>query len=331
MGRDNLNNNRVFSSGKMILVTGGAGFIGSHVCDRLLKLGHEIICLDNFNDYYNPEIKRKNIFHNLRNNKYFLEEIDIIDYEALKKIFSKYKIEKIIHLAARAGVRPSINKPMLYFDVNVKGTQNLLELARLYDIKTFIFGSSSSVYGNNTKIPFNEEDITENQISPYASTKKIGETLCKAYSEIYGINITCLRFFTVYGPRGRPDMAPYKFTDLIYRAEPIEMFGDGSSKRDYTYVGDIVEGIINALEKNYKFEIFNLGNSDPIELKKFISIIEIALNKKAKIIKKPIPLGDVKITYADITKSKKLLNYNPKTKLTEGIGNLVKWYHLSKT
>ena len=304
MDRNNLNNNGIFLGGKMILVTGGAGFIGSHVVDRLLELGYEVVCLDNFNDYYDPKIKKRNIQHNINNPKFKLEKVDIVNFDKLKEIFQKYNFKKIIHLAARAGVRPSIEQPNLYFRVNVLGTQNLLELSRKNEVQTFIFGSSSSVYGNNKKIPFSEEDKADNQISLYASSKKCGEILCKSYSELYNMNISCLRFFTVYGPRGRPDMAPYKFTDLIFNNRPIEMYGDGTSKRDYTYVSDIVYGIIRALKKNYKFEIINLGNSNPIELKEFIEIIQKTVGKKAKIIQKPVPLGDVNITYADISKAK---------------------------
>ena len=309
-----------------IMVTGGAGFIGSHTCDALLKKGKKVLCLDNFNDYYSPKIKKKHIKHNIENSNFILKKADIRDYEKLDEIFKKHKIKKIIHLAARAGVRPSLENSKLYFDVNVMGTLNLLEMAKKHNIKTFIFGSSSSVYGDNKKTPFKESDLTENQISPYASTKKINELMCKTYSNLYNINCTCLRFFTVYGPRGRPDMAPYKFTDIIYNEKTIEMYGEGTSSRDYTYVTDLVDGIINALEKSYKYEIFNLGNSNPIELKKFINIIEKALDKKARIIKKPMPIGDVNTTYADISKSNKMLNYAPKIKIEEGIKKLVDWY-----
>ena len=330
MDRHNFNNYWFFYGGKMILVTGGAGFIGSHVCDKLLTLDHKVVCLDNFNDYYDPQIKRKNISHNLENPNYFLEEVDIIDVDNLKKIFLKHKINKVIHLAARAGVRPSIKEPQLYFDVNVSGTQNLLDLSRQYNVKTFIFGSSSSVYGNNKKIPFSEEDKVDNQVSPYAATKKCGEVLCNSYSQLFDINIVCLRFFTVYGPRGRIDMAPYKFTKLISEGKTIEMYGDGSSRRDYTYVEDIVSGIISALDKNYKFEIINLGNFHSIELKKFISIVENTVGKKANIVQKPMPIGDVNITYADISKAKNLLDYKPKTSIEEGMKKFVEWFQRSK-
>jgi len=316
---------KVKPTGKSVAVI-GAGPAGLTCAGDLAKKGHKVICLDNFNDYYDPEIKRKNIKKNLENPNFVLEEKDITNFEELKKVFSKYEIKKIIHLAARAGVRPSIKQPQLYFDVNVKGTQNLLELSRKNNVRTFVFGSSSSVYGNNKEIPFSENHRTEKQISPYASSKKCAEILCKSYSKLFNINITCLRFFTVYGERGRPDMAPYKFTDLIFNDKTIEMYGDGTSKRDYTYVKDIVQGIISALEKNLEFEIINLGNSDPIELKEFISIIENTVGKTAKIIQKPIPPGDVNITYADITKAKKLLSYKPETDIRQGIKKMFDWY-----
>ena len=309
-----------------ILVTGGAGFIGSHVCDALLEKEKKVVCLDNFNDYYDPEKKKKNIEHNLKKKNFSVEKVDITNFDDLKKVFQKYKIDKMIHLAARAGVRPSIEQPRLYFKVNIQGTLNLLELCKEFNIKTFIFGSSSSVYGNNKKIPFSESDITENQISPYASSKKAGEQLCRMYSKFYDINITCLRFFTVYGPRGRPDMAPYKFTKLIYKDKPITMYGDGTSKRDYTFIADIVSGILSATEKQFKFEIINLGNSDPIQLKEFIEIIESILEKKAVINQKEMPPGDVDITYADISKAKKLLNYDPSTDIKTGMKKFIKWY-----
>ena len=213
------------------LVTGGAGFIGSHVCDALLKKGKQVICLDNFNDYYSPERKRKNIQHNLSNNSFFLEEKNITQFKKLKEVFKKHKIKTVIHLAAQAGVRASLKNPSLYEEINVKGTLNLLELSKQFNIKNFVFGSSSSVYGLNKKIPFSENDKTNTPISPYATTKKAGEMLCHTYSKIHGLNITCIRFFTVYGPRGRPDMAPYLFTKLISEDKPIFRYGNGTSKR----------------------------------------------------------------------------------------------------
>ena len=292
-----------------ILVTGGAGFIGSHVCDALLKKGKQVICLDNFNDYYSPLRKRKYIEHNLSNKSFFLEKSDITEFEKLKNVFEKHKIKIVIHLAARAGVRASLKNPFLYEKVNVKGTLNLLELSRQFKIKNFVFGSSSSVYGLNKKTPFSESDSTNTPISPYAAT-----------------NITCLRFFTVYGPRGRPDMVPYLFTKLINEDKPIIKYGDGNSKRDYTFVNDVVQGILAAAEKNYSFEIFNIGNSKTIELNKFISTIEKLLGKKSKIIQKEMPKEDVPITYANISKAKKDLGYDPKTDIKQGMEDFIEWF-----
>ena len=311
-----------------ILVTGGAGFIGSHVCEALLKKGHFVICVDNLNSYYNPKIKKENIEGCLKNKKFKFYKKDITDYIELKKVFSDNKIDKIVHLAARAGVRASIKDPLLYERVNVGGTLNLLEVAKGYKIKNFVFGSSSSVYGNNKKVPFSESDSTNMPVSPYAATKKAGELICYVYSHIYGIPTTCLRFFTVYGPRGRPDMAPYKFTKLINEGKKIDMYGRGNTSRDYTYVDDIVGGIIKALDSNFKYEIINLGNSNTVKLKYFISLIEKELEKKAKIKIMPAQIGDVKRTYADINKAKKLLGYKPKVKIEEGIKEFVRWYKL---
>jgi UDP-glucuronate 4-epimerase len=309
-----------------ILVTGGAGFIGSHVCDALLKAGKKVVCIDNFNDYYSPERKRKNISQNAGNKMFSVEESDITEYNAMRSIFKKYKIDKIIHLAARAGVRPSLENPFIYEETNIRGTLNLLELSREFKLKNFVFGSSSSVYGLNAKVPFSEEDRTDNAISPYAATKKAGEVLCHTYSHLYGLNIICLRFFTVYGPRGRPDMAPYLFTEAIIKGKTITMYGDGTSKRDYTYVEDIVSGVISALEKKFRYEIFNLGESKTVELRKLISVIEKKTGKKAAIIKKQMPKGDVPITYADLSKSRKMLGYSPKTQIEEGMSSFIGWY-----
>ena len=310
-----------------ILVTGGAGFIGSHVCDALLKKGKQVICLDSFNDYYSPERKRKNIQHNISNNSFFLEEKDITQFEKLKEVFKKHKMKTVIHLAAQAGVRASLKNPSLYEEINVKGTLNLLELSRRYNVQNFVFGSSSSVYGLNKKIPFSENDKTNTPISPYAATKKAGEMLCHTYSKIHGLNIICLRFFTVYGPRGRLDMAPYLFTKLINENKPIFKYGDGTSKRDYTYVNDVVQSILSASEKNYSFEIFNIGNSKTVELNKFISVIENLLGKKAKIIQKQMPQEDVPVTYADISKAKKDLGYDPKTDIKQGMKEFITWFN----
>lgn len=320
-----------------ILITGGAGFIGSHVCEELLKTKNNttIIIVDNFNNYYNPKIKRNNVKvlerhrdTNIKthNNILNVYEGDISDLNFLKNIFESNDITKIIHLAAQAGVRYSLKNPFVYEKSNINGTLNLLELAKDYDVKTFIFGSSSSVYGNDTKAPFKEDNIQDKPISFYAATKRSGELMCYSYHHLYKLNITCLRFFTVYGERGRPDMAPFIFVDKINKGEEISMFGDGSTMRDYTYVKDIVSGIISALNKSLSFEIINLGNGNPIKLNDFISTIENILGKKAIIKQLPIPSGDVNLTYADIDKAKKLLNYNPETNIKEGMKRFVDWY-----
>lgn len=310
----------------IVLVTGGAGFIGSHLCDALLARGDEVICIDSFNDYYDSKIKENNIKHNVNNKNFKLFKIDILDSAGMESVFESEKPDKVVHLAARAGVRPSLNNPLFYEKVNIRGTLNLLELAKEFNVKNFIFGSSSSVYGNRKASPFSEGDNVDFPVSPYAATKKAGELLCYTYHHLYGINVSCLRFFTVYGPRGRPDMAPLKFTKLIDSGEEVEIYGDGTSQRDYTYVGDIVEGILSALDANSGYEIFNLGSSDPVELNYFISLIEKALGKEARRKYVEKQQGDVGVTFADISKAKKLLSYDPKIGVEEGVRKLVEWY-----
>jgi UDP-glucuronate 4-epimerase len=307
-----------------ILVTGGAGFIGSHLCERLLKQGKKIICVDDLNAYYNPKFKLENLKILRKYGNFRFAKADITKKSRLDNLFRKNKIEKVVHLAARAGVRPSIDHPYLYESVDIKGTIHLLELARKHKVKQFIFGSSSSVYGLN-KAPFNEGQKTM-PISQYAACKAAGELFCYTYHQLYGIPVTCLRFFTVYGPRGRPDMAPYKFTELIAKGKAIPVYGDGTSRRDYTYVDDIVDGVIKALNRNFKFEIFNLGESNTVQLKHFISLIEKNLGRKAKIKRIPNQPGDVPITYADLKKSRQKLGYKPKIKIEEGMRRFVKWY-----
>lgn len=308
------------------LITGGAGFIGSNVVDRLLMEGKKIICLDNFDNFYDPAIKRKNISDALKNPDFKLIEGDIRDLKLLKDIFSSHKISHVFHPAARAGVRPSIADPLLYEDVNIKGTMNMLEMAKGFKVENFVFASSSSVYGENKKVPFSESDNVDNPISPYAATKKACEEICYTYHHLYNIPITCLRFFTVYGPRQRPEMAIHKFTRLIDEGKKMPMFGDGSSKRDYTYIDDIIDGVMKSLDKRHAFEIFNLGESETTELRKLISLIEKNLSKKAIIEEQPNQPGDVPITYADIEKAKRMLQYNPATKIEKGIELFVKWY-----
>ena len=308
-----------------ILVTGGAGFIGSHLCDSLLRDGHTVFCLDDFNNYYSPDQKISNIFNAQKRPSFKLIRGDIRNKKLVKRIFDENEIDKVVHLAARAGVRPSFENPELYEDVNINGTKNLLDVALKNNVKQFIFASSSSVYGTNEKIPFSEEDEIQNMISPYAKTKRKGELLCKEYSS-KGLKITILRFFTVFGPRNRPDMAVFKFSDSVYNDREIILFGDGSMKRDFTFVSDIVNGIKKSLEKEFEFEIINLGNNKPITVKELIKLIEKTVGKKALIKSTAVPKGDVPITYADISKAKRLLGWEPETSVEEGLKQFFEWY-----
>lgn len=309
-----------------ILVTGGAGFIGSNLVDRLLKTENRITVVDNFNDFYNPEIKRANIKEHLKHNNYHLVEGDLRDSDTVTELFERSQFDEVIHLAAMAGVRPSIERPVYYQEVNLIGTMNLLEAMKKHNIKKLIFASSSSVYGNNEKVPFSESDPVDNPISPYASTKKSGELMVYTYHHLYQIKAACLRFFTVYGPRQRPEMAIHLFTDLIYNGQPIKMFGNGESQRDYTFVDDIVDGIISCRKFNFDYEIFNLGRSDTVKLSELIAKIESALGKKADIKQLSQQMGDVNRTFADITKAKKILNFEPKISIDDGITKFVEWY-----
>jgi UDP-glucuronate 4-epimerase len=312
----------------IILVTGGAGFIGSHLCEQLLKEGYTVICLDNFDSFYDPNIKIKNIEGMGKKfpNQFELITGDIRNYEHLTETFKKNQIDSVVHLAARAGVRPSINNPLFYQDVNIRGTIVLLEACKEFGIKDFIFASSSSVYGENQRVPFSEEDLDIQPISPYGATKRAGELLCYSYHHLYGMNIACLRIFTAYGPRQRPEMAIHKFTRLIDQAEKIPIYGDGSSRRDYTYIDDLIEGILNVMNHHKGFELYNLGESQTTSLNELIRLIEEALGKKANIeMLEPQP-GDVSITYADISKAERKLGYHPKIKIEEGIRRFVEWY-----
>ena len=312
---------------KNILVTGGAGFIGSHLVETLLAEDDwQVSVVDNFNDFYNPEFKRANVSHFLENPRFSLCEIDICDAEKLGEVFAENKFDVIVHLAARAGVRPSLLQPELYAETNINGTLNLLELAKKHGVEQFVFGSSSSVYGINCKIPFAEDDRIQQPISPYAATKAAGELLCHTYSHLYPIRTVCLRFFTVYGARQRPDLAIRKFSRLILEDEPIPLFGDGTTRRDYTYVDDIIQGVRAAIDYTQtKHEIFNLGESQTVELKELIRLLEENLGKKAIINYQPMQPGDVPQTFADITKSRKLLGYNPTTKIEDGIKKFTDW------
>lgn len=313
---------------KKILVTGGAGFIGSHLVDKLLAENEwRVTVVDDFNDFYSPTIKRQNISEHTKNENYEIIETDIRSFDSLEEVFIKSSFDVIVHLAARAGVRPSLEEPILYEETNNKGTLNLLELAKRHNIKQFVFGSSSSVYGINAKVPFNEEDPIRQPISPYAVTKAAGELFCHSYAHLYNIRCVCLRFFTVYGARQRPDLAIHKFAKLITEEKPIPVFGDGTTRRDYTYIDDIISGVRAAIDyKDTIYEVINLGESRTVKLRELISIIEDKLGKKAIIDRQPLQPGDVPQTFADITKARNILGYNPQTQIEDGIEKFVEWF-----
>lgn len=312
------------------LITGGAGFIGSSLADDLLEKNNRVVVIDNFCDFYDPQIKENNIKNALKNDNYKLYRGDIRDKELLNKIFSENNIEVVVHLAAMAGVRPSIENPVLYQEVNCLGTQNILECMREKKIMNLVMASSSSVYGNSKTVPFKETDIVDFAISPYAATKKANEVMTHVYHKLYNMNVIMLRFFTVYGPRQRPDLAINKFTRLMLEGKKIPMFGDGSTSRDYTYIGDIVDGIERSvnycLNNSNVYEILNLGNSSPVSLKEMINIIGKCLNVVPDIEELPMQPGDVDRTYACIDKAKDMIGYNPQTPFEEGIKKFVKWY-----
>jgi UDP-glucuronate 4-epimerase len=307
------------------IVTGAAGFIGSHLCQRLLKENWAVVGIDNFDEFYDPKIKRSNIKDCSKNKRFRLVEADIRNSESMNGIISE-GADVVVHLAARAGVRPSIAQPALYTDVNVNGTVALLEAVRNNHIKKFVFASSSSVYGNNKKVPFTEDDNVDFPISPYAATKKAGELICHTYHHLYQISVTCLRYFTVYGPRQRPDLAIHKFTRLIEQGKPIPVYGDGQLTRDFTYIDDIIDGTVAAINKCAGYHIYNLGESRPITVKDLIAEIEKALGKKAVIEYLPLQPGDVIQTYADITKAAKDLGFTPNTQISDGLKRFVEWF-----
>jgi len=311
-----------------VLITGAAGFIGSHLSERLLDDGWTVVGVDNFDDFYDPQIKRGNISDCLKDKKFQLIEADIRDGAVMDKTVGD-GIEIIVHLAALAGVRPSIAQPLLYADVNVNGTMVLLEAAKKHKVGKFIFGSSSSVYGNSEKVPFSEDDNVDFPISPYAATKKAGELICHTYHHLYDMSMTCLRFFTVYGPRQRPDLAIHKFATLIEQDKPIPVYGDGTMMRDFTYIDDIIDGTVAAMDKCEGFNIYNLGESRPITVNDLVSEIENALGQKAIKENQPPQPGDVERTYADISKAAKELGYNPSTLIREGLAKFVTWLRRS--
>jgi UDP-glucuronate 4-epimerase len=308
-----------------ILVTGGAGFIGSHLVERLLAAGHTVVILDDFNDFYDPQIKQANIAGFAKD--VTIHHFDLRDGASVRNLFHREKFEVIAHLAARAGVRPSIQYPQLYYDTNVSGTLHLLEAARVTGVERFIFASSSSIYGASKTVPFSEDQHLTQTLSPYAATKIAGEFLCSTYSHLYQLRVVALRYFTVYGPRQRPDLAIHQFTRSIYTGQPIEQFGDGTTRRDYTYIDDVIQGTIAALQyEGPLFDIFNLGESETIQLKDLIIAIEKALGKKAKINQLSEQPGDMPLTCADISKARKLLDYRPTTRLNEGLPRFVEWF-----
>ncbi len=339
----------------MVVVTGGSGFIGSHLIEKLISSGKRLINIDNFNDYYDLSIKVRNTLESAGSVKfkidsvqlsrdeqlkelkkavdsenYILETVDIRDLEELERIFSENEIECVVNLAAMAGVRPSLEDPMLYTDVNIKGYMNLLECCKKFGVKKFVQASSSSVYGNNREVPFKETDTVDFAISPYAATKKSGEVIGHTYHHLYNMDMVQLRFFTVYGPRQRPDLAIHKFTRMILEETPIPFYGDGSTERDYTYIEDIIDGVYKSIkyveENEGVYEIFNLGESQTISLRKMVETIEGTLGKEAVINRRPMQPGDVLRTNADITKAKEIIGYSPKTGFREGVEKFVEWY-----
>src|SRR3954468_15657477 len=307
-----------------ILVTGGAGFIGSHLVEKLLAAGHEVSILDDFNDFYDPRIKETNISGFVKD--VAIHHVDLRENNAVRSVFHGEKFDTIVHLAARAGVRPSIQNAQLYYDTNVDGTLHLLDAACVTGVERFIFASSSSVYGVSKTVPFSEEQHLTQTISPYAATKIAGEFLCSTFSHLHNMRVVALRYFTVYGPRQRPDLAIHQFTRKIDAGQPIDQFGDGTTRRDYTYIDDIIQGVMAAIRYDGPlYDLFNLGESQTIELRELIAAIENALGRKAKINQLPEQPGDVPITCADISKAKRLLGYNPTTPLSAGLPQFVEW------
>ena len=317
-----------------VLVTGGAGFIGSHLCQRLLDRGESVVCIDDFEPFYDPRIKRRTAAMLARAPRFRLVEADIRDGEGLAAALHGERVDMVVHLAARAGVRPSIEDPLLYTQVNVEGTTAMLELARRLGVRSFVFGSSSSVYGNSAPAPFREDDAVAFPISPYAATKRAGELLCHTYAHLHGLSVVCLRFFTVYGPRQRPDLAIHKFARLMAAGEPIPYFGDGSTRRDYTYVDDIVQGIEGAMAYAAAhpgcFEIFNLGESDTVPLSRLVELLGAALGVEPVLRRLPAQPGDVEQTFADVSRARAMLGYAPGVRIEQGIPRFVEWFRAER-
>ncbi|RMF09626.1 MAG: SDR family NAD(P)-dependent oxidoreductase [Candidatus Neomarinimicrobiota bacterium] len=313
-----------------VLVTGGAGFIGSHFCQRLLQGGYRVVAVDNLNPFYSPLIKSLNLKELARYRSFRFEKGDIRQRAFLQAVMEKTRPDYVVHLAAMAGVRPSIQNPSLYVDVNIRGTQVLMDVVRQFPVKKFLFASSSSVYGNNEKVPFSEDDNVDRQISPYGATKKMGEVLLYTYHHLYGIPMALLRFFTVYGPRQRPEMAIHKFVRLLYRNRPIPIYGDGSTARDYTFIDDIIAGLWNVLHHEDTFAIYNLGNSEPVKLGELIEILAELTGREPRLDYQELPPGDVQQTFADISRAHSRLDYTPQTTISEGLGLFLEWYQAMK-
>jgi UDP-glucuronate 4-epimerase len=309
-----------------ILVTGAAGFIGSQLSTRLVARGDRVVGLDNFNSYYDPAIKRKNASVLQRGGSFALVEGDIRDKDLVARALREHKPSAIVHLAAMAGVRPSLQDPVHYHDVNCTGTAVMLQAARDAGLSRFVFGSSSSVYGGNEKVPFHEDDDVSGPVSPYAATKRANELTCHVFSHLYGMDIACLRFFTVYGPRQRPEMAIHKFVRLLERGEKLPLYGDGRSERDYTYVDDILDGVVKALDRSKGFRIYNLGESRTVSLKELVAAIGKATGKEPGVEWQPAQPGDVPRTFADIGRARAELGYDPRVGLEEGLRRFVEWY-----
>jgi UDP-glucuronate 4-epimerase len=309
-----------------ILLTGGAGFIGSFVGEGLLARGHRVVAVDDFNDFYDPAIKRANVATCLASDRFELREGDIRDGRFLDEVFASHRFDAVVHLAAWAGVRPSIERPELYVEVNVGGTTSLLERARAARVQRFVFASSSSVYGGRDDPPFRETDPVDRPVSPYAATKRAGELLCATYHKLYGMSATCLRYFTVYGPRQRPEMAIHKFARLLAAGQPVPVHGDGSSSRDYTYIDDIVDGTLRALERCEGFEIYNLGESETTTLEDLVSMLGEAMGVEPRILRLPDQAGDVPMTWAEITKAQERIGYAPSVPVREGVRRFAEWF-----
>ena len=311
---------------KRVLVTGAAGFIGSHLVDSLLARGDEVLGVDNFNTYYDPAIKRRNLSQALGMDRFSLSEVDICEEAALREVFAQFQPEVVVHLAARAGVRPSLQDPNLYHRVNVIGGQHILDACRNFNVSNLVFASSSSVYGGSKDVPFRETDPVMTPVSPYAATKRMNELQAHVYHHVYGVRTTLLRFFTVYGPRQRPDMAIHKFTKMILAGEPIPMFGDGSTFRDYTYIDDIIDGMVRCVDTPFDYEIFNLGESHTTSLSELIALIERHTGRTAIIDEQPMQAGDVEKTFANVDHAREKLGYAPRFSMDEGIERFVEWY-----